>query len=387
MVTIFCLSQEYIFLQEQWLFENVDCVVIGAGVVGLACARALAIEGREVIILEQADAIGTETSSRHSEVIHAGIYYEPGSLKAKFCVEGKIKMYRFMEERGIPFKKLGKLIVATSEDQISALNQIKRRAEQNGVMDLELLSHNEVIAREPDLRCITALWSPSTGVADSHSYMLGLQGDAESHGAMLAFFAPVESAELQDDGICLNIGGNDPMQLKAKTVINAAGLHTQKLTHGFKGFPKEKIPVWHYCKGNYYSLSGCKAPFTSLIYPAPEEAGLGVHLTLDLAGQARFGPDVEWINEINYDVDPKRSDSFYAAVRKYWPDLPDNSLQPGYSGIRPKIQAPGEPATDYVIQGPHDHGIDGLINLYAIESPGMTSSLAIGDYIVEMLQG
>ena len=368
------------------MFDNVDCVVIGAGVVGLACARALAIEGREVIILEQADAIGTETSSRHSEVIHAGIYYEPGSLKAKFCVEGKIKMYRFMEERGIPFKKLGKLIVATSEDQISALNKIKQRAEQNGVMDLELLSHNEVIAREPDLRCITALWSPSTGVADSHSYMLGLQGDAESNGAMLAFLAPVESAELQNDGICLNVGGNDPMQLKAKTVINAAGLHTQKLTHEFKGFPKEKIPVWHYCKGNYYSLSGCKAPFTSLIYPAPEEAGLGVHLTLDLAGQARFGPDVEWIDENNYDVDPKRSDSIYAAVRKYWPGLPDNSLQPGYSGIRPKIQAPGEPATDYVIQGPRDHGINGLINLYAIESPGMTSSLAIGDYIVEMLQ-
>ena len=368
------------------MFENVDCVVIGAGVIGLACARALAVEGREVIILEQADAIGTETSSRHSEVIHAGIYYEPGSLKARFCVEGKIKMYQFMEERGIPFKKLGKLIVATSEDQISALNQIKQRAESNGVMDLELLSHNEVIAREPNLRCITALWSPSTGVADSHSYMLGLQGDAESNGAMLAFFAPVESAELQDDGICLNVGGNDPMQLKAKTVINAAGLHTQRLTHGFKGFPKEKIPVWHYCKGNYYSLSGCKAPFNSLIYPAPEEAGLGVHLTLDLAGQARFGPDVEWIDEINYDVDPKRSNSFYAAVRKYWPDLPDDSLQPGYSGIRPKIQAPGEPATDYVIQGPHDHGVDGLVNLYAIESPGMTSSLAIGDYIVEMLQ-
>ncbi len=365
--------------------ESVDCVVIGAGVVGLACARALALQGREVIVLERAEAIGTETSSRHSEVIHAGIYYEPGSLKAKFCVEGKLKMYRFMEERGIPFNRLGKLIVATSEDQIPALQQIKERAEKNGVMDLEFLSHNEVVAREPELRCVTALWSPSTGVADSHSYMLGLQGDAEARGAMIAFFAPVERGEVTEDGIILEVGGEGAMTLKARTVVNAAGLHTQSLTHEFAGFPKDRIPPWHYCKGNYYSLSGCKAPFSSLIYPAPEQAGLGVHLTLDLAGQARFGPDVEWIDEINYDVDPGRSDSFYAAVRKYWPGLPDGALQPGYSGIRPKIQAPGEPATDYVIHGPREHGVPGLINLYAIESPGMTSSLAIADHVAEML--
>ena len=367
------------------MVENIDCVVIGAGVVGLACARALAIQGREVIILEQADAIGTETSSRHSEVIHAGIYYEPGSLKAKFCVDGKLKMYQFMEERGIPFKRLGKLIAATSDTQVGALHKIKERAERNGVMDLELLPHNEVVAREPALRCITALWSPSTGVADSHSYMLGLQGEAEANGAMIAFFSPVESGEILSDGILLNIGGNGAMRLKAKTVVNASGLHAQKLMHKFNGFPGEKIPLWHYCKGNYYSLSGCKAPFSSLIYPAPEEAGLGVHLTLDLAGQARFGPDVEWVKEINYDVDPKRADSFYKAVRKYWPDLPDNALQPAYSGIRPKIQAAGEPATDYVIQGPKDHSIDGLINLFAIESPGMTSSLAIADHVSDML--
>jgi L-2-hydroxyglutarate oxidase LhgO len=365
--------------------ESVDCVVIGAGVVGLACARALALQGRDVIVLERAEAIGTETSSRHSEVIHAGIYYEPGSLKAKFCVEGKLKMYRFMDERGIPYNPMGKLIVATSEDQVAGLQSIKDRAEKNGVMDLELLSHNEVVAREPELRCITALWSPSTGVADSHSYMLGLQGDAEENGAMIAYFAPVERGEITDDGIILEVGGEGAMTLKAKTVINAAGLHTQKLTHEIAGFPKERIPPWHYCKGNYYSLSGCRAPFSSLIYPAPEQAGLGVHLTLDLAGQARFGPDVEWIDEINYDVDPARSDSFYAAVRKYWPGLPDGALQPGYSGIRPKIQAPGEPATDYVIHGPKDHGVPGLINLYAIESPGMTSSLAIADYVADMV--
>ena len=367
------------------MIENVDCVVIGAGVVGLACARRLAIEGREVIVLEKADAIGTETSSRHSEVVHAGIYYEPGSLKAKFCVQGKIKMYRYMEERGIPFKRLGKLIVATSEEQIASLNQIKTRAEKNGVKDLEILSHNEAIAREPALKCVAALWSPSTGVADSHSYMLALQGDAENCGAMIAFFSPVLGGYADDSGITLKIGGDNPITLKAKTVINSAGLHSQKLTHQFENFPKHQIPPWHFCKGNYYSLSGCKAPFSSLIYPAPEQAGLGVHLTLDLAGQARFGPDVEWVNDINYDVDPKRADSFYEAVRKYWPELPDGALQPGYSGIRPKIQAPGEPATDYFIQGPATHGIPGLVNLYAIESPGMTSSLAIADHVSHML--
>ena len=365
--------------------EKVDCVVIGAGVVGLACARELAMKGREVIILEQADAIGTETSSRHSEVIHAGIYYEPGSLKAKFCVEGKLKMYDYLRERGIPFNQLGKLIVATSEEQVSGLYQIQERAQKNGVNDLKILSHNEAIAKEPALNCVAALWSPSTGVADSHSYMLALQGDAEDCGAMIAFFSPVTGGEVGNTGIILDVGGDCPMQLEASTVINSAGLHSQKLNHQLKKFPKDKIPPWNYCKGNYYSLSGCKAPFSSLIYPAPEQAGLGVHLTLDLAGQARFGPDVEWVTEINYDVDPKRSDSFYDAVRKYWPDLPDNSLQPGYSGIRPKIQAPGEPATDYFIQGPKDHGVPGLVNLHAIESPGMTSSLAIAAHVGQIL--
>jgi len=365
--------------------ETADCIVIGAGVVGLACARQLALQGREVIILEKADAIGTETSSRHSEVIHAGIYYEPGSLKAKFCVDGKIKMYNYMKERGVPFKQLGKLIVATDEEQIEGLHYIKQRAEKNGVSDLEILSHNEAISREPALKCIAALWSPSTGVADSHSYMLSLQGDAEDRGAVIAFFSPVIGGKVEDSGITIDVGGETPMTLKAKTVINSAGLLAQKLTHQLKGFPKEAIPPWHFCKGNYYSLSGCRAPFSRLIYPAPEQAGLGVHLTLDLAGQARFGPDVEWVDNIDYDVDPARADIFYAAVRKYWPDLPEGSLQPGYSGIRPKIQAPGQPATDYVIQGPGTHGVSGLVNLFAIESPGMTSSLAIADYVGQLI--
>ncbi len=367
------------------MVETVDCVVTGAGVVGLACARSLALHGREVIVLERAEAIGTETSSRHSEVVHAGIYYEPGSLKARFCVNGKLQMYRYMEERGIPHKRLGKLIVATVDNQLAALQQIKDRATRNGVEDLEFLSRDEIARREPELNCVTALWSPSTGIADSHSFMLALQGDAEDRGTMIAFHTHVESGRIEDDGIRLDIDGEDPMTLKARVVINASGLHAQQLASRFAGFPTHLIPPWHYCKGNYYALSGCRVPFKSLIYPAPEQAGLGVHLTLDLAGQARFGPDVEWIDEIDYDVDPARADNFYAAVRTYWPDLPDGALQPAYSGIRPKIQAPGEPATDYVIQGPADHGIEGLVNLYAIESPGMTSSLAIADHVVTLI--
>lgn len=366
--------------------ERVDTVVIGAGVVGLAVARALALQGREVLVLEAAEAIGTETSSRHSEVIHAGIYYPPGSLKARFCVEGKATLYRYLDEHGVPYKRLGKLIVATHEDQIPALKQIQDRGAKAGVTDLEFRSHNEVVAMEPELRCVTALWSPSTGVLDSHSYMLALQGDAEERGAMIAFHAPVEGGRIDEDGIELRVGGEYPMTLKATTVVNSAGLHAQPMARSLERFPADKIPPHHYCKGNYYTLSGVKAPFNHLIYPAPEQAGLGIHLTLDLAGQARFGPDVEWIEQIDYDVDPRRADSFYAAVRTYWPGLPDGALQPGYAGIRPKIQAPGEPAADYMVQGPADHGVPGLVNLYGIESPGVTSSLAIADHVAALLR-
>ncbi len=366
--------------------EQVDAVVVGAGVVGLAVARELALAGREVLVLDAAEAIGTETSSRHSEVIHAGIYYPPGSLKAKFCVEGKHKLYLYLDEHGVPYKRLGKLIVATAEDQIPALQQIQDRAIKADVTDLEFKSHNEVTEMEPELRCVTALWSPSTGVLDSHAYMLALQGDAEEHGAMIAFHAPVTGGRIAEDGIEIEVGGGHPMTLKARTVVNSAGLHAQPLAASLAGFPRERVPPHHYCKGNYYTLSGVRAPFSHLIYPAPEQAGLGIHLTLDLGGQARFGPDVEWIEEIDYDVDPRRADSFYAAVRKYWPGLPDDSLQPGYAGIRPKIQAPGEPAADYVVQGPRDHGVPGLVNLYGIESPGVTSSLAIAEYVGEMLR-
>ena len=364
--------------------ERVDAVVIGAGVVGLACARALALQGREVLVLEKAEAIGTETSSRHSEVIHAGIYYPVGSLKARFCVEGKLKMYRFLDEHGVPYKRLGKLIVATSEDQIPALQQIQDRAVKAGVDDLTFLSHNEVVAMEPDLRCVTALLSPSTGVLDSHSYMLALQGDAEERGGMIAFHAPVEGGRIDEDGIELVVGGAERMTLKATTVVNSGGLHAQPMAASLQGFPADKVPPQYFCKGNYYTLSGVRAPFSHLIYPAPEQAGLGIHLTLDLGGQARFGPDVEWVDSIDYTVDPRRADSFYAAVRKYWPGLPDDSLQPGYAGMRPKIQAPGTPALDFMV-GPRDHGVPGLVNLFGIESPGVTSSLAIADHVAELL--
>jgi L-2-hydroxyglutarate oxidase LhgO len=365
--------------------ERVDCIVIGAGVVGLACARGLAMSGREVIVLESTEAIGTETSSRHSEVVHAGIYYPPGSLKARFCVQGKNKLYQFMEDHGVPHARIGKLIVATHEDQIPALEQIKQRAEAADVHDLRFLGHNEVTALEPDLNCVTALLSPSTGILDSHSYMLALQGDAEQHGSMIAFFSPVIGGAITEDGIVLEVGGEGAMTLIANTVVVAGGLHSQALMHKLTNFPADKIPPAHFCKGNYYTLSGTSVPFSHLIYPAPEAAGLGIHLTLDLGGQARFGPDVEWIDEIDYNVDPARSDSFYAAIRKYWPDLPDGSLQPGYAGIRPKIQAQGEPAHDYIVQGPADHGIPGLVNLYGIESPGVTSSMAIADHVLEVL--
>ena len=365
--------------------DQVECVVIGAGVVGLAVARALALQGREVIIVERNGAIGEETSSRHSEVIHAGIYYPEGSLKARFCVEGKQKPYNYLQSHGVAHQRLGKLIVATSEDQIAALEQIRTRAAANGVDDMLFLSGNEVTALEPELRCVTALISPSTGILDSHGYMLALQGDAEEHGAMIAFDTVFQGGAVEDDGIVLEFGGSAPMTLKAQMVINSAGLSAQPVAASLQGFPTKKVPAHHYCKGNYYALAGARAPFQRLIYPAPEAAGLGVHLTLDLGGQARFGPDVEWIDGIDYDVDPGRADSFYAAVRKYWPGLPDDSLIPAYAGIRPKIQAPGEAAVDFMVQGPADHGVAGLVNLFGIESPGVTSSLAIADHVAEHL--
>lgn len=364
--------------------ERVDAVVIGAGVVGLACARALARAGKETIILERHDAFGTETSARNSEVIHAGIYYPAGSLKASLCVSGKNQLYKFCEQYVVAHRRCGKLIVATSAEQDTNLADIRRRAEANGVNDLCFLTAAEAMALEPELHCTSALLSPSTGIVDSHGLMLALLGDAERRGAVLAVQSPLVSASVRDDGIEVVTGGESSATLLADIVINSAGLSAPTVAGLIDGFPQALIPHPYLAKGNYFSLTG-KSPFSRLIYPVPEAGGLGVHLTLDLGGQARFGPDVEWIDEIDYHVAPERCQRFYGAIRKYWPGLGDDALQPAYSGIRPKIVGPNEPDADFMIQGPAVHGIPGLVNLFGIESPGLTSCLSIGDSVCKSL--
>ena len=365
--------------------ESVDAVVVGAGVVGLAVARELALAGREVIILESENAIGTATSSRNSEVIHAGIYYPHGSLKARTCVEGRSLLYEYCAEHGIPHARCGKLIVATSDAQLGELEAIRGKAHANSVTDVEWITLEQARAMEPAVSCVGALHSPSTGVIDSHALMLALLGDAQSHGAMLAFLSRLERAKVGANGsIELEVGGAEPMQLAARTVVNAAGLTAPSVARRIEGFPAGKAPPEFYAKGNYYSLIG-KSPFSRLVYPVPEPGGLGVHVTIDLGGQARFGPDVEWIDRIGYDVDPRRADRFYAAIRRYWPGLPDGALAPGYSGIRPKIAGPKDPAPDFVVQGPADHGVAGLVNLFGIESPGLTASMALAREVARCL--
>jgi L-2-hydroxyglutarate oxidase LhgO len=364
--------------------DEVECVVVGAGVVGLATARALALAGHEVIVLDRAYTIGFETSSRNSEVIHGGLYYPPGSLKARSCVEGRRRLYAYCRKHGVPHSRIGKLIVATSEAEIGGLEKIAATARDNRVEDLEWLTPSQAQRLEPALRCVAALLSPSTGIIDSHALMLAYQGEAEAAGAAVILRTPVISGAVRDPGFELAIGGNEPTTIRCRWLVNSAGLYAPALAHAIAGMPPATIPPAYFCRGVYFTLTG-RAPFSRLIYPVPVAGGLGVHITLDLAGLARFGPDVEWISAVDYAVDPARSAVFYEAVRTYWPGLRDGALQPGYAGIRPKISGPDEPASDFVVQAAETHGVPGLVNLYGIESPGLTASLPLADEVVRKL--
>ncbi len=362
--------------------DFVDCVVIGAGVVGLAIARKLALSGCEVVVLEKNHHFGEETSSRNSEVIHAGIYYPKGSLKAKLCVQGKEMLYAYCDAHAVDYRKLGKLIVATSEEEILTLEQIKSKAEENGVIDLKWLSKEQATELEPHLNCLKALLSPSTGIIDTHQFMLSLVGEIESNGGAIAYDTSFEAAKVTDEGFTIMAGG---YEINCRKLVNSAGLHSQAVAHEIDGLPESSIPPRYLAKGNYFTMNA-PSPFRRLIYPVPQSASLGVHVTLDMAGQIRFGPDQEWIEKVNYEVGPARGNSFYSAIRKYWPDLPDNSLIPAYSGIRPKIQSPNAPHMDFRIDGSEVHGIKGLLNLFGIESPGLTSSLAIALKVAEKIR-
>jgi L-2-hydroxyglutarate oxidase LhgO len=358
--------------------------VIGAGVVGLAVARALVLAGREVIVLEAEDAIGTHTSSRNSEVIHAGIYYPQGSLKARLCVAGKQLLYDYCRERAVPQANIGKIIVAKDDTERNAVGSYIEKASANGVTDLRWLSASELAEMEPAVDCVAGVLSPSTGIIDSHALMLALQGDAENAGAIVVFKSPLTSGNVTADGIVLNVGGAEPMSINCNTVVNCAGLRAPQVAAAIAGIPPRTIPTAYFAKAHYYTLSG-KSPFRHLVYPVAHTAFLGVHVTVDLGGQARFGPDIEWIDEVDYDFDQSREPLFYEAIRRYWPDLLDGQLQPGYTGIRPKISGPNEAAADFRIDGPADHGVPGLVNLFGIESPGLTSCLAIGDHVRRIL--
>ncbi len=358
--------------------ERVDCVVIGAGVVGLACARALARQGREVLVLERHGQIGTETSSRNSEVIHAGIYYDTGSLKAQLCVRGKGMLYRHCEEYGVPFQRCGKIIVATDETQFETLRGYQRRAMANGVGELRWLPPEEVAELEPAVSCVGAVLSETTGIIDSHAYMESLLGDLEAHDGMIAFHSEVRAGAV--DGGRIRIETSE-MELDAACVVNATGLGAPDVARRLAPRASADLPAAHYAKGQYYTLSG-RSPFRRLVYPVAEQGGLGVHVTLDLAGQARFGPDVVWIDGVDYTFDDRNRARFVTAIRRYYPALDETRLQPGYTGIRPKISGPSEPAADFLIAGPEDHGVPGLVHLLGIESPGLTASLALADDVL-----
>jgi L-2-hydroxyglutarate oxidase LhgO len=360
--------------------DSVDALIVGAGVIGLAVARELALAGHEVIVIDKAEGIGTGTSSRNSEVIHGGLYYPRGSLKAQLCVEGRGALYAYCAERGIAHRRCGKLVVAVDDSEVPALEALHAQALANGVADARLIDGAAARAMEPALNAIAALHSPSTGIIDSHAFMLALQGDAEDRGALFAFHSPFEGATVTSDGFDARIGGTEPMRLSTRLLINAAGLHACAVASRIEGLDARHIPKARLCKGHYFALTS-RAPFSRLVYPMHNRAGLGVHFTLDLGGQGKFGPDVEWLADgaaEDYQVDVSRAEGFTRDIRRYWPALPDNALAPAYSGLRPKIVGPDEPAADFRIDGPAVHGVSGLVNLFGIESPGLTASLAIG---------
>lgn len=368
--------------------DRVDALVVGAGVVGLAVARELALAGHEVIVVEAAEGIGTGTSSRNSEVIHAGLYYATGSWKARLCVEGREALYAYCAARGIGHRRCGKLVVAVEDAEVPALEALHAQAQANGVADAVLISVAAARAMEPAVRCVAALHSPSTGIVDSHALMLALQGDAEDAGAMFAFHSPFEGATLTADGFAVRIGGAEPMALHARTLVNAAGLHASTTADHIDGLAAAHVPRTRWCKGHYFSLTG-RAPFSRLVYPMHNRAGLGVHFTLDLGGQGKFGPDVDWRADgvpADYTVDASRAAGFARDICRYWPALRDEQLAPAYTGLRPKIVGPGEPAGDFRIDGPELHGVAGLVNLFGIESPGLTASLSIAAQVASKLR-
>lgn len=365
---------------------DADLVVIGAGVVGLAVARALALAGRQPLVLEAEPGFGSGVSSRNSEVIHAGIYYRLGSLKARACRAGRDRLYAYAAERAVPHQRCGKLIVATTADQEATLEALLEKGRANGVDDLRLLSKGEAAVIELQVRCVAALLSPSSGIIDSHALMAALEADLENAGGSVVYRTRVEGGRLTDDGAIelRTTAGGEAFTLRTAAVVNAAALGAQAFALSLEGFPSDLVPPLHLAKGSYFSLSG-RSPFRGLVYPVPEPGGLGVHATIDLAGQARFGPDVEWVEAAEYDVQPRRAESFYAAIRRYWPDLPDGGLAPAYAGIRPKLAGPGQPDADFMIQGPQEHDIPGVVHLFGIESPGLTAALALADEVVKRL--
>ena len=362
-------------------------LVIGAGVIGLAVARAMARKGHEVVIAEAANAIGTGISSRNSEVIHGGLYYPTGSLRARHCVRGRRMLYEFCASHRVPHRKCGKLIVATEQAEIAKMEAVQKQGEINGVEGLRLIDGAEARAMAPALHCVAAVHSPETGIVDSHAYMLALQGDLEDCGGVIAFNTRIERLDRTQAGWMVHYSGGARGDLAVDAVVNCAGLGAQKLARYTEGYPVARVPRLVLARGNYFSYSG-RPVFSCLIYPAPRiDGGLGTHVTLDLAGRMRFGPDVEWIAEENYDVNPGRVASFYASIRRYWPGLKDGTLQPDYAGIRPKLTGPGEPAADFLVDAPAQHGMPALVQMFGIESPGLTSSLSLADEVAGYLEG